>query len=140
MHVPDLKVYTDAASRNNPGPSATAYRIYDSSGKILEEKGEYIGRKETNNVAEYKALISAMDAAAKYSSGEVWFFSDSKIVVEQMSGNFKVKSKNLKRLNAVAKDKERKFVKVTYNHLPREHLVIAAMDRLANKALDGAGK
>jgi len=139
MKSRNLTVHTDAASRGNPGPSSIAYCIKDSSGKILEEKGKYIG-KGTNNTAEYKAMVAALGAASKYSSGEVRVFSDSQILVRQMNGKYKVKAKHLKDLFQDAKQKQKKFKRVTYNHLPREDPEISKMDRLANKVLDLEGK
>lgn len=139
MKTSNLKVYTDAASRKNPGPAAIAYSIYDFSGNLLDQKGKYIG-EHTNNVAEYKAIIAGLEAASKYSSGEVECFSDSALVVNQMNQKNKVRKKHLKELFMEVKQKEKFFQKVKYYHLRREHPMISKMDKLANKTLNQAGK
>ncbi len=132
-----LYIFTDGASRGNPGPAAIAYSIEDSSGEILEEKGEYVG-KQTNIVAEYRAIITALGIASKYSSGEISCTSDSDTVVKQINGKFKIKESHLKKLFSELKEKEKKFEKVTYTHKPREYPKISKMDRLVNKVLNQA--
>lgn len=134
-----LHISTDGASRGNPGPAAIAYRIEGSSGKVLEEKGEYIG-EQTSVVAEYRAIIAALDAASKYSSGEIFCTSDSNTVVNQINGDFKIKESHLKKLFAEIKEKGKFFEKITFSHRRREDPTISKMDKLVNKVLNQAGK
>lgn len=134
-----LYVYTDAASRGNPGPAAIAYSICDGSKKILYEKSEYIG-EETNNVAEYRAIIAALEAASKFSDGDVKLFSDSELVVKQINGENRIKEEHLRKLFQEVRDNERFFSLVTYGHVPRETPEIARMDKLANRELNRQGK
>jgi ribonuclease HI len=130
-----ISVYTDAGSRGNPGPSAIAYSVYDSSGKLLEEGGKFIGTC-TNNTAEYSAMIAALHAAAKFSGGEVSCFSDSEIMVKQLNMDYRVREKHLKALFDKVRKAEGNFEKVTYTHLRRENLKISRMDAIVNKTLD----
>ena len=92
-----LTVYTDGGSRNNPGPAATGVVVKDASGKVLAAYGEYLG-KQTNNYAEYMAMISALKKAAELGATEVECVADSKLVIEQLKGNWKVKEPTLQKL------------------------------------------
>src|SRR5688572_10775558 len=94
----NLIVYTDGASRGNPGPASYGFTIADGNGKLLLEQGEYIGTT-TNNVAEYKGVMEAFKKIIeKFSKdlGKVDVFADSKLVAEQLSGRYKIKSPHLK--------------------------------------------
>jgi len=133
-----LNIVTDGASRKNPGPSAIAYRLYDENWKVIEEKSDYIG-DATNNEAEYKALISALDCATKYCREEIIHYTDSQLVVNQLNGIFAVKAKNLKPLIEKIHTKERFFKKVEHKFLPRSNPKIQAIDKLVNEKLDKEG-
>lgn len=129
-----LIIYTDGASRGNPGPAAYGFSIRDNSGKILYEDSCYIG-VATNNFAEYSAVLNALGYAAKHFKGiEIIFLIDSKLVVEQLSGRFKIKSPNLGTLIHKIKDLESNQGQIIYQHIPREENKDA--DSLANQALD----
>lgn len=130
-----MSVYTDAGSRGNPGPAALAYSVYDHSGKLVEEGGKFIGTC-TNNTAEYSAMIAALQAASKFTSGDVSCFSDSEIMVKQLNMKYKVREKHLKLLFDKVRKIEGRFGKVTYTHLRRENPKISRMDALVNKTLD----
>ena len=130
-----ISIYTDAGSRGNPGPSAIAYSVYDSSGKLLEEGGKFIGTC-TNNTAEYSAVIAALHVASKFSDGELSCFSDSEIMVRQLNLKYKVREKHLKVLFDKVRKSEGHFEKVTYTHLRRENPKISRMDAIVNKILD----
>ena len=130
-----LKIYTDGGSRGNPGNSAIAFTIYDGKGKIISEKSKNIGIS-TNNIAEYTALISALEEASNFSQGEIHCFSDSELLVKQLNGKYKVKKKHLKELFSKIKDKEKMYEHITYSHLPRTNPRIARADKLVNKELD----
>lgn len=131
-----LVIYTDGASRGNPGPASFGFSIRDTKGKILYEDGKYIGIA-TNNFAEYSAVLSALNyVSKKFKTGNVSinFFMDSKLVVEQLSGRYKIKSLNLIPLVSQIKTLETKFRKITYKHVPRS--LNKRADALANLALD----
>jgi len=134
-----LKIYTDGASRGNPGPGAAAFIITDEKGSVLKERAEFIGPC-TNNVAEYRALISALKEAAKLigesGGAEITCFSDSQLMVSQMKGEYKVKNARMKELRDEAKALERKFRKVEYVNVRRSDPMIRKADRMVNNMLD----
>ncbi len=133
-----LKIYTDGASRGNPGRAAIAYAIFGSGENLIESHSEPIGL-DTNNVAEYKALIAALDAAAKHGK-EAVCFSDSKLMVSQLNGEYKVKKPHLKKLHEMVMERAKRFKKIEFRNLPREDKNIAFVDMLANRALDSESK
>lgn len=132
-----LNIYTDGASRGNPGPGAIAFIITDSDGKLLKEHAQFIGAC-TNNIAEYRALIAALKEAAKIADGnsEITCFSDSQLMISQMKGEYKVKKGHLKELREEAKSLEKKLKKVDYVNVRRTDPVIQRADRMVNEVLD----
>ncbi|RLF04568.1 MAG: ribonuclease H [Thermoprotei archaeon] len=129
------KVYVNGASRGNPGPAGIGIVISDSEGKVLREHYEFIGSHYTNNQAEYMALIKALDLCSSiFPKGILHVFSDSELLVKQLTGLYKVRSPNLKRLFREVKRKEKLFTRVHYHRIDRELNIKA--DRLANKAID----
>lgn len=131
-----LIVYTDGASRGNPGPASFGFTISDKNGKLLHESGKYIG-VTTNNVAEYTAVLEALKyAKERYGKFplEIELYADSKLVAEQLSGRYKVKSALLKPLIEKIKILSLQLGGVTFSHVPRSKNIEA--DRLANIALD----
>lgn len=130
-----LKVYSDGASRGNPGPSAIAFILLTENGKILKRHSKYVGIK-TNNQAEYEALISALESASKLTDQEVVCYLDSKLVVKHLNGEYQVKNPNLKTLWLKIKELEQKFQKVSFRHVPRTDRYIEEVDWLANQTLD----
>lgn len=130
-------INTDGAARGNPGPAAASYIIRKDDGEVLAKAGIVLG-ETTNNVAEYTAVKLAFDKIVQEFSGilpaDVVVLSDSKLVVEQLSGNFKVKSANLKVLFNEVKQLEQKIGEVSYRYIPRAENYQA--DLLANLALD----
>ncbi len=132
-----LIIYTDGASRGNPGPASYGFTIAAGNGKLLAEAGEYIGIT-TNNVAEYTAVLESLKRIKeKYSQNfplKLELFADSKLVAEQLSGRYKVKSPHLKPIIEKIKILAMELGGITYNHIPREQN--SAADRLANIALD----
>ena len=131
-----LTIYTDGASRGNPGEAAYGFVITNEHGNKLYEEGQYIG-VATNNIAEYTAVLKAFEYIKKklfHKSLNLVFFMDSRLVVEQLSGRFKIKSQNLKPLIVRIKELEQQFKSVKYTHVPREKNIQA--DFLANLALD----
>ena len=132
-----LVVHTDGASRGNPGPASYGFTIETGEGKLLYEIGKSIGIA-TNNVAEYSAVLSALELIRKEfykeKSLEINFYADSKLVVEQLSGRFKIKSPHLRLIIEDIKALEGELGEVSYYHIPREQNI--ETDLLANKALD----
>ncbi len=129
-----LTIYTDGASRGNPGPGAIAFVILDSKGKLLKEHKHFIGDC-TNNIAEYSALIAALKRAVKLGD-ELTCFSDSKLMVSQMNGEFKIKKPHIRELYLKAKELESNFKKVEYNHVRRTNPGIQKADSMVNEVLD----
>lgn len=130
-----LIIYTDGASRGNPGHASYGFTVSDENGKLLYEEGRYIGIA-TNNVAEYTAVFEALKAVSEKFPGpcEVEVFADSKLVAEQLSGTYKIKSPHLKPIIEKIKILAMELGSVFFIHVPREKNTEA--DRLANQALD----
>ena len=133
----NLVIYTDGASRGNPGPGAIAFLILDGRGEILRKHKHFIGVC-TNNVAEYRALIAALERARKLGD-EVSCFSDSKLMINQLKGKYKVKKKHLKELFEKVKALEKGFRKVEYSNVRRTDPVIKRVDRMVNEVLNKIG-
>ncbi|GAA3057929.1 bifunctional RNase H/acid phosphatase [Streptomyces roseofulvus] len=134
----ELVVEADGGSRGNPGPAGYGAVVLDpATGETLAEAAEYIG-VATNNVAEYKGLIAGLRAALDLApDAVVRVRMDSKLVVEQMSGRWKIKHPDMKPLAAEA---ARAFPadRVRYEWIPRERNKHA--DRLANEAMDAGAR
>ncbi|OBI78108.1 bifunctional RNase H/acid phosphatase [Mycobacterium sp. E740] len=131
-------VEADGGSRGNPGPAGYGSVVWAADRSVvLAESKEAIGRA-TNNVAEYRGLIAGLGEAASLGATEVDVFMDSKLVVEQMSGRWKVKHPDISPLYQQAGELARRFDRVTYTWIPREKNSHA--DRLANEAMDAAAE
>ncbi|MEX1047005.1 MAG: ribonuclease HI family protein [Actinomycetota bacterium] len=126
-------VSCDGAARGNPGPAGVGVVITSADGKVLDEIGRGIG-EATNNVAEYTAVIDGLTRAAELGAGRVLVRSDSRLLVEQVSGNFKVKNEKLRELHEKVRELGRRFESVEFAHVPRE--LNAAADKLANRGVD----
>jgi ribonuclease HI len=125
----------DGGARGNPGPGALGYALFDPEGREVEARGEYLG-PVTNNVAEYRALISGLEAAARHRSDPLRVHMDSELVVRQMTGQYRVKNLGLKALHQQAKEALSKLGRVRWASVPREQN--ARADALVNQALDRA--
>jgi len=134
-----LVVEADGGSRGNPGRAGYGAVVRDAqSGAVLAEVFESIGWA-TNNVAEYSGLVAGLKAAGELAPGaDVDVRMDSKLVVEQMSGRWQIRHPDLRPLAAAAREASRRLGDVSYEWVPRAQNTHA--DRLANKAMDGAGK
>ncbi|MFS8104481.1 bifunctional RNase H/acid phosphatase [Lentzea alba] len=131
-------VEADGGSRGNPGPAGYGAVVRDKlSGETLAERKGYIGIA-TNNVAEYQGLIAGLRAAQELHAETVDVRMDSKLVVEQMSGRWKIKHPSMQPLALEAQQLARTFGRITYEWIPRERNRQA--DRLANEAMDGETK
>lgn len=126
-------VNVDGGSRGNPGPAGIAAVATDPSGEVLAERSETIG-EATNNVAEYRALLLGIEVAKELSPDEVEFVGDSKLIVEQVKGNWKVKQDHLRPLHTKVKDALRDLPKWSIRHVKRDENERA--DELLNEALD----
>jgi ribonuclease HI len=126
-------VYTDGAARGNPGPAGIGVVVTDGRGRTVAEIAEGIG-PATNNVAEYRAVLAGLEAAAELGARTILVRSDSRLLVEQLSGRFRVKNPRLIRLHEEARGLMKGFREVRFEHVPREEN--KAADRLANKGVD----
>ncbi len=142
MKYKKLTIYTDGGARNNPGPAGIGCVLYDAGKKVVQEISEYIG-KATNNQAEYKAVLRAMEEAKKLSTQggqgrskdvELDFYLDSELVVKQLKREYKVKNKELAPLFIKIYNMSQQFKKVTFTHVRRE--LNKEADRLVNEAID----
>ena len=130
-----LEVYSDGASRGNPGISAIVFMIMTEGGKLLKRYSKYVGIR-TNNQAEYEALISALESASKLTDQEVACYMDSELVVKHLNGEYQVRNPKLKTLWLKVQELEQKFQRITFTNVPRTDIHIKQVDRLANQALD----
>ncbi len=130
-----LTVNVDGGARGNPGPAAIGVVVRDADGEVIEERGERIGRA-TNNVAEYKALLLGIEAAAAHGAEHLDLVGDSELIVRQVEGRYKVKDATMRELHAEVKKALAGFDSWTISHVRREKNADA--DRLVNAALDGA--
>jgi probable phosphoglycerate mutase len=132
-----LIVETDGGSRGNPGPAGYGAVVRDAgTGEVLAEVSESIGTA-SNNVAEYSGLIAGLRAAAQIDPrASVEVRMDSRLIVEQMSGRWRIKHPDMRPLALAASEAARSFSEISYTWVPRERNKHA--DRLANEAMDAA--
>lgn len=127
----DLVLYIDGSVEGNPGPGAIGVVVQTTQGEPVEAWGEAIGHC-TNNQAEFRALIAALDKARQLSARGVTVRSDSQLLVRQFSGEYRVKNPTLGVLLTRARALAGRFATVRLEHVPRE--ANRAADRLANRA------
>ena len=125
--------YADGAARGNPGPAAIGGVVMRHDGVILHELSQSIGRA-TNNVAEWRAAVAVLEAAARVGARHVELRMDSELVVRQLTGRYQVRHPDLLPYYRRALDLQRRFSRCTIRHIPRAQN--ARADRLANAALD----
>ncbi len=130
----EVRLFVDGCSRGNPGKAGGGFIIKDMSGNILEKGSKYLGNRLTNNQAEYNALIYGLDMCAGVCRGKVHVLSDSELLVNHLTGVYRIRNEKLKELFEEVKKKETYFEKVSYSHIRREENKEA--DKLANKAID----
>jgi ribonuclease HI len=130
-----LVIHVDGGARGNPGPAAVAAVAATADGDVVGERNEYIG-EATNNVAEYRAVLLALELARELGAGEVEIVNDSELVARQIGGEYKVKHAGLKPLFAETMEKLRGFDAWSVRNVRREHN--ARADELVNEALDEA--
>ena len=129
--------YIDGGARGNPGPAGFGVRIERPDGTLVEEFSESIG-VATNNVAEYRGLLAALEWAKTRGHRAVHVRSDSLLLVQQMLGNYKVKNAGLQPLHGKARLLAHAIGAVSFEHVRRESNRHA--DRLANAAMDDAAR
>jgi len=132
-------IYTnsDGGSRGNPGPGTIGVLVRDNE-NILEMYSEKIG-SVTNNVAEYKALIKALELALKYTKKELTCILDSELIVKQLFGEYRVKNKKLLQLFLRVQKLQENFEKIKYLHVKRNNEFQQIVDALVNIEFDKKG-
>jgi probable phosphoglycerate mutase len=129
-------VHIDGGARGNPGPAGWGAIVRTGGGEVAAELMGALPHA-TNNVAEYSALLAALDWCLAHGASAVHVRSDSLLLVEQMRGAYKVKNEGLKPLYGQARLLAHRIGRVTFEHIRRE--LNAEADALANKAMDEAG-
>ena len=139
-----IVIYTDGGSRGNPGPAAAGAVFCNERGEMIKEVCQYLGEDITNNEAEYQAVIFSL-GKFKHLFGkklakatEVEIRSDSELMVQQLSGKYKILEPNIQTLFITLWNLKLDFKKVNFKLIPRKHNQEA--DRLVNEALDGQSR
>jgi ribonuclease HI len=136
--VKKLQIYIDGASRGNPGPASYGVCIRDEAGRDCLEVNDYIG-EATNSVAEYRALLRALEEARKLGGEELLIYTDSQLVARQFEGTYKIRHEGLRSIMTRIRDLEKSFKSVSVKHIPRSsHPGNKRADRLANIAINKA--
>lgn len=125
------EIYFDGACKGNPGPAAIGVVIFQAE-KVIQEISEHIG-EATNNIAEYSALIRALEEARALKARRIHFFTDSELVFKQVTGSYQVKNPTLQDLFAQVADLSKSFEGIEIKHIPRAQNAHA--DKLASSAL-----
>jgi ribonuclease HI len=131
------RIHIDGAARGNPGPAGVGILISGPDGQVVERIHRSIG-EATNNVAEYRALLLALERARALGCGEIEVYSDSELLVRQLQGRYQVKHPVLRALHAKARDRIAGFRRFTITHVPRGQNVEA--DALANRGIEEAAR
>ena len=128
-----LRVASDGAARGNPGPAGAGAVLWDEQGRVLERLGKYLGR-QTNNVAEYQALLLGVRRAQELGAEELEVVADSELMIRQLSGAYQVRAPALRELHSEALSLLKAFRKVKLVHVPRAQN--AEADEMSNRAID----
>ncbi|MBE0479306.1 ribonuclease HI family protein [Candidatus Aerophobetes bacterium] len=131
---PTIVLYTDGASLGNPGKAGVGFILYTPQHQLIKKEAKFIGTA-TNNVAEYLALIYGMQQALREGAKELICYTDSELLVNQLAGKYKVRSKNLLLFYNQVKHLETLFDRVRFSYISRDNNIEA--DRLAKKAARG---
>ena len=129
-------IMSDGGSRGNPGIAGSGAVLYDMNKKEIGRDGIFCG-VQTNNFAEYEGMICGLNLALKNNVTDLEVYMDSKLIVEQMSGRWKVKNANIKPLFERGKNIAKQFEKISYHHVRREKNTVA--DSIANEVMDRGG-
>jgi formyltetrahydrofolate-dependent phosphoribosylglycinamide formyltransferase len=133
--VDTITIYTDGGSRGNPGPAAGAFIITDHAGKQICAQAKFLP-DATNNIAEYTALLTALQKAVSIDVRNIKIFSDSELMVKQINGDYKVKNDNIREIFSQCIDLLAGIPNWQIKHIPREKNKLA--DKLVNRAIDAA--
>lgn len=128
-------MYTDGGARGNPGPAGIGGVVFDMEQNVVAEVSAYIG-KDTNNQAEYQAIVATLEAARDAGATAVDCYMDSMLAVQQLSGKWKVKNPGIAKQVILVHNVATQIGRVTYTHVRREKNKHA--DRLVNEAIDKA--
>jgi len=133
-------IYTnsDGGCRGNPGPGAIGV-VIRKDGQILTKYSEFIGRRVTNNIAEYEALIKALEIAADFTKDEVTCVLDSELIVKQLLGKYRVKNPKLLELFLKVQKLQERFKKIRYKHVSRWDKFQQIADEILNDELEKRG-
>lgn len=129
----EIVAYIDGASRGNPGPASAGFILTDSAGNQMQAKAFFLGQA-TNNVAEYTAIVKALEATKQLGAKQIIVYSDSELLVKQLNGEYKLKSEQIRPLFRQAIDLLDELENWKVQHIMREKNKEA--DKLANRALD----
>lgn len=127
-----LHLYIDGACKGNPGPGGIGIAVYDEKNNLLKQYCQFIPHC-TNNIAEYTALVKALEAASRLGASRLHVYSDSLLLVRQYRKEYKVKEERLKSFLEKIRQKASRFAFVSIEHIPREKNKLA--DSLANLAV-----
>jgi len=128
-----LKIFTDGGSRGNPGPAASGAVLYAEDGEVVATASKYLG-KDTNNQAEYTAIIIGLEKAKSLGAETIELCMDSELAVKQLKGEYKVKNPEIAKRFLEVKNLIVQFDHVKIKHVRRE--LNKAADALVNKVLD----
>ena len=131
---PPLNIYTDGASRGNPGLAAYGF-IFVRNNEIIFEESRTIGTA-TNNTAEYYAILSALKRAHEFARESVIVYSDSELVIKQINNQYRIKKPHLAQLRAELAKLQKNFRDIQFRNVPRENIFIRRCDELCNQVLD----
>lgn len=126
---------SDGGARGNPGLGAIGVIVRDGE-KILSKYSAKIGKFVTNNIAEYEALIKALELASKYTKDELTCFLDSELVVNQLLGKYRVRKPELLQLFLRVQKLQENFKKIKYQYVSREDKFQVIVDEILNEELD----
>ncbi len=126
---------SDGGSRGNPGLGAIGVIVRDNE-KILTKYSAKIGKLVTNNIAEYEALIKALELATRYTKGEITCFLDSELVVNQLLGKYRVRKQELLKLFLKVQKLQENFKSIKYKHISRWDRFQRIVDEILNEELD----
>lgn len=131
-----VTIYTDGACSVNPGPGAIGVVILDENNQELKTYGECIG-ETTSNRAEYRALITGLDLAVGICRRKVICFSDSQLMIKQLNRSWRIKNRELLKLNLEVSNRLKLFEEVVFQYASRNNKYISKADRLTKEALAG---
>jgi ribonuclease HI len=129
-----LEIYTDGASRGNPGDAAWAF-VFVVEGEVVGQRSAFIGTN-TNNVAEYHAVINALQEALRAGWRRAALYSDSELVVRQITGRYRVRKAHLAPLLKEVLTLRDRFEEISFQSVPRSNPHISRADHLCNRMLD----